>query len=770
MTGVCHRFRSAIDGAARRFGGVLFALVLLILASTSSRSEQTQQHVLMLHAYNYTFPATTIVSESIRYRLLEKSPNRLEIDADFLDLARRPDPALATLTANYLAGKYDNTKFDAVVVIGTGAIPFVIEHRDAFAKGAPVIFVGGLRTDLANLQLPTDFRGVIPEFRPEKILELALHLQPHARRVVVIGGSSKLDRPWQDATREAFDRNTQLEKTYLFDLSAEAMLSEVSRLPPDTIVIVLTAYADANGKRLIPRDVAAAISKASSAPVYGPFETFLGTGIVGGYMETYASLGETVADVTLQVLAGQIDAIEPAVRNNAGQAYRVDWRALQRWSLPPNNLPADTIVLFKEPGIWEQYSLPLSAIALVFVLQTLLVGSLLLQRRRRREAERSLMDSEARMAFAASSANIGLWQFNRKTDELWATEHCRKMLGLHAGAPLTRTSFLTAIHPEDREGVIASLRSAGHRQSLDVRVMLADDQIRWFRIRSVTHLDPDGSPSQLAGIIVDLTRQKQAEAEIALQRQQMTHLMRVSVLGELSGAIAHEINQPLTAIMSNAHAALELLKQDLPDLPEIREALKEIATEDSRAGKIIQRLRALIKKGENRFEPTDVNQIVESTINLLHSELIARGVRPQTNLARGLPRVSGDFVQLQQVLINLIVNAIDAMAGTVATARVISLLTSSLSGGTVEIRVKDNGTGVAPAARKRLFDPFYTTKDHGLGLGLSICVTIVQAHGGELTVRNDAHGGAVAIVTLPGLQQRLSENPVDNNKVVSGSN
>jgi len=159
------------------------------------------------------------------------------------------------------------------------------------------------------------------------------------------------------------------------------------------------------------------------------------------------------------------------------------------------------------------------------------------------------------------------------------------------------------------------------------------------------------------------------------------HLMRVSVLGELSGAIAHEINQPLTAIMSNAHAALEFLKQDSPDLREVREALKEIATEDGRAGKIIQRLRALMKKGEIRFEPIDLNQSVEATMNHLRSELIARGVRVDTDLARDLPWISGGLVQLQQVLMNLIVNSIDAMANTALNSRVITLSTASLSGG-----------------------------------------------------------------------------------------
>src|SRR5262249_8033221 len=213
-------------------------------------------------------------------------------------------------------------------------------------------------------------------------------------------------------------------------------------------------------------------------------------------------------------------------------------------------------------------------VALVVGVQSVLLSALLFQRRRRQEAEKSLRDSEARMTFTASSANVGLWQFNRETGEVWSTEHCRTMFGLPRGSQPTRESFLAAVHPDDRKAVIAALRSTGAPQSFDARIVLPDTEVHWYRIRSVPIADPAGTSGQLVGIVVDVTRQRTAEADAALQRQQVTHLMRVSMLGELSGAIAHEVNQPLTAIMSNAQAALRLVKQAPPDLPEGTEALK----------------------------------------------------------------------------------------------------------------------------------------------------------------------------------------------------
>jgi C4-dicarboxylate-specific signal transduction histidine kinase len=221
------------------------------------------------------------------------------------------------------------------------------------------------------------------------------------------------------------------------------------------------------------------------------------------------------------------------------------------------------------------------------------------------------------------------------------------------------------------------------------------------------------------------------------------------VLGELSGAIAHEVNQPLTAILSNAQAALYLLDRDSPNLAEIRDALQDIVQEDNRAGEVVQRLRGLLKKGESHSEPVDLNQLVDSTTTLLRSELIDRQITVKTALTAGLPTVFGDPVQLQQVLLNLIINAMDAMASTPVEQRRVTICTCETPAGAIELLVRDVGPGIKPAHGKQAFVPFYTTKDHGLGLGLTICSTIIRKHGGTINLRNDDAGGAVAEISLP---------------------
>jgi PAS domain S-box-containing protein len=415
-------------------------------------------------------------------------------------------------------------------------------------------------------------------------------------------------------------------------------------------------------------------------------------------------------------------------------------------------LPSGTRVVFKAPSLWEQhYRLVIGGLA-AFGLQTAVLAVLLVQTRKRRQAERSLQESEERIAYTATSTNTGLWHLDVSSNRGWATERCRSMLGLAPDAPFSREAILCIAHPEDRRQVEDALERAtrsGAPSEAELRIVAPGREERWVIMRVHPHVNSHDLPRRIAGIFADVTARKKAEAEVEARRAELAHLMRVSLLGELSGAIAHEINQPLASILLNAQTARLVLAAQSPDLDLVRAVIDDIEADDIRATEVIRRLRRLLRKNESQSEPVDLNGLMESTLRMLRGELVNRKIEVDIALSGDLPAAVGDPVQLQQVLLNLLMNAMDAMGETAPARRLIMVRTRSDSNGTVEAVVADRGRGIAPDEQRRLFEPFFTTKGHGLGLGLSICSSIASAHGGSLTIDNNTDGGATAVFRLP---------------------
>ena len=264
-------------------------------------------------------------------------------------------------------------------------------------------------------------------------------------------------------------------------------------------------------------------------------------------------------------------------------------------------------------------------------------------------------------------------------------------------------------------------------------------------------LSPMSSPDGecVLASVVDVSQRKQDELDAARQRDELAHLSRVAMLGELSGSLAHELNQPLAAILSNAQAAQRFLARDPPQLDRVTEILADIVSSDKRAGAVITRLRSLMRREDAMHQRIDMNEVVQEVLSLMRSDLLNRQVWVGTELALRLPAVLGDRVQLQQVLLNLVINGCDAMAG-IETQREVVVRSGSASGQNVRVSVADRGPGIPPADLERIFEPFVTTKPQGMGLGLAICRSIVKAHGGRLWAANSPEGGAMLHVELPG--------------------
>ena len=372
----------------------------------------------------------------------------------------------------------------------------------------------------------------------------------------------------------------------------------------------------------------------------------------------------------------------------------------------------------------------------------------------RDQATEALQRSEAQYRALATHIPAMTWVANtRPGGMIIISPNAEQIIGstaeeLSAGG---KEEWFARIHPDDVVTVrerYAALESRREPYDFEYRMLHRDGHWIWIHDCGTSPYERDGV-TYFAGILTDVTARKEAELEVQQQRQLLTHLTRVATLGELSGALAHELNQPLTSILSNAQAGLRLLAQEQVDLDEIRAILRDIADEDRRAGDVIRRLRALLRRGETPRQPLDVNEVTSEVLRLARSELISHGVTAAVQLTPGLPKVRADRIAVQQVLLNLIVNACDAMRLEEPPQRRLRVATAVDGEGAVRIAIVDRGAGLPADRVERLFEPFFTTKEHGLGLGLVICRSIVAAHGGNLGAAPNPDRGATFWFTLP---------------------
>jgi C4-dicarboxylate-specific signal transduction histidine kinase len=285
---------------------------------------------------------------------------------------------------------------------------------------------------------------------------------------------------------------------------------------------------------------------------------------------------------------------------------------------------------------------------------------------------------------------------------------------------------------------------------VEFRVIMPDGSVHWLHARGMAHRDADGRPVRVVGVHVDVTERRRADEALRRAQAELSHAARLTALGQLTASIAHEVNQPLTAIIANARAGLRWLAAGSLDPGELRAAWEDVAQDASRASEVIQRVRGLLRKSPTRPALLDLNAVVHEVVALVRSELLRHRVSLRTELADSLAPVRGDRVQLQQVLLNLLVNGIEAMSGVEGRPRELIVRSLTDEAGEVLVTVRDSGSGLDPRRVEAIFEPFYTTKTDGMGMGLSICRSIIESHGGRLwAVPNDEGPGATFSFTLP---------------------
>ncbi|MEO8739244.1 MAG: ATP-binding protein [Casimicrobiaceae bacterium] len=611
-----------------RLARAALATVIAILHCAAHAAETgTSQSVLILFSNGRPLPGVLAIDSTLRRVVPPAVGHPVEIFDEFLDVEHFADAIDAGTMAEFLHLKYRKLNVGVIVAAGPEALRFALGYRDRIVPNVAVVHLNVTREDLPALNVPPDVIGWTVDLDPTATLELAERLHPRATQLVIITGASGTDRALERRIRNAVaGLKKPMQVTFLAGLPTTDVLQQLHALTEDAIVYTPGYYVDGSGKVSTPRQSVDQMATASGAPIYGPYDTFIGSGVVGGYMATFEDQTQHAGATVAALLAGTAPAA--IATGSMRNTFIVDWRQIRRWGIDESALPPNSAVRFREPSVWEKYRWQIVTIALAIFLQSLLIASLLVQRQRRRKAE------------------------------------------------------------------------------------LAAQQ----------------------------------------QRVELAHALRLATVGEMTAAISHEINQPLGAILSNAEAAEMLLDSDAPSVDTLRQILADIRRDDVRASEVVRRIRALLQKQEVHREPLDINDVVRNAVGIVGAEAARREVDIAVHLAAEPLRVHGDRVQLQQLLLNLIMNAMDAMAQTPALFRRTTVSVVRKDRGRVEIAVCDAGDGIDGVAANRLFDSFFTTKPKGLGLGLSIARTIAESHGGSIQAENNPSTGVTFHVTLPEAQ------------------
>lgn len=651
---------------------------------------------------------------------------------------------------NWVRAKSRSRQFRTVVAIGYPSVELVRSLRAEVFPDAYVVYaVADFEKRPAALERSS---GIILVINPHESFELARRLMPEARYAVLWGGVTELDRNFSQSLLARLGK--QYNGLDIIDWTGEPVVEFRKRLinlRGDGFVFMLSEFADRNGRLLDARQTMAAIGPVSPLPIFGVSDLTMGEGLAGGSLISWINVGADLARITLSALRGEIKADTPPNLKNHIQTPVVDWRQLKRYGIPESRIPPGARVRYKPAPLWRDHAGTVTAAAAAIALQGILIGILLLERRRRLRSQalaRAMLSSVPGYVVMIDPGGKIL-----RTNQQFSHPHSefeKSMARLSKGANyFDALQGLTAFEPVST--AVHGLAS-GEIPDLVMEQFQSDPSGgTWFEIRG-EHLGLEPGGAVVAHL--DITARKRAEAQSTAEREALSHLDRVASLGLLAASLAHELNQPLTGMLSNAEAAEQLLSRTPPDLTEAREAVRDIASENRRATSIINKMRQLLRKQQTTLLPVNLNHAVRDVAGFLSGDAARKRVKVEMDLDEDLPPVLADLTQLQQVVLNLMTNGMQAMEGQDQDSRYLHLSTSyHPMPGVVELRVRDNGKGVHEHDPARIFEPFHTTGANGLGIGLPICRHILDSIRGRIWVENAAAGGAIFHVTIPALSQ-----------------
>jgi PAS domain S-box-containing protein len=715
----------------------------LVMGATGS-----PKRVLILDSYGRNVAPTSTVISVFRTEVSSRSAEPIDVHEASLEMARFAQLEQELPFVSFLRERFSTHKPDLVVTVGSPALTFVERHRALF-PGIPVVMAGVAEQALQSGAIPENTVVVPVSVDVKGSIEDILKVLPGPTNIQVVFGTSPIEAFWLKEFQQVSESfSSRVRFAYLNDLSFEDIRGRLAHLPPQSAVLYGMLLVDGRGTPCDPSEALKTLAEHANAPIFAVSESYLGFGIVGGRLIQERAAGAAAAEVALRILAGEpAGAIKIPLQPAPVPVY--DWRALQRWGIDESRLPSGSVIRFRAPSLWERYRwYALGGVALL-IFQCCLIVGLLVQRRRRGLAEDGLRQSERRLrlitnALPALIAHIDSEQRYRFTNAAYID-----WFGIDPREALGRT-----VREVVGEFIYRSILPYVGRVLAGEHVYHSHDTVlpggRPISIEAiyVPDLDEAGGVRGFYALAMDVTERNAARQESRRLQDELLHASRITTTGELAGTLAHEINQPLAAIMSNAQAARRFLDSPTPDLDEVREILQDIVAEDARAGEVINRLRAFLKKARTELEPVDLNAVFGEVAGFVRSDAVVRDAALSLELDPALPKVIGDRIQLQQVALNLVLNAFDAVDAQPRGERRV-LLRTGRQDGIVHAAVCDSGKGLPTGESENLFKPFYTTKPKGLGMGLSISRSIIGRHQGRIWAERLPDGGACFRFCLP---------------------
>ncbi len=725
---------------------LLFAAVGPLAPRGAADEPTPPKRVLLLLPFEASRPGSVAILRGIEQGLKASFSGAVDVATENVGpIPPEPENYPAKID-DWIAYKYSRVKFDAIVAVTFPPSLLAKELRDRFWPEATLLLVLIDEERWANPGAIPRSTRVLLALDNKETVRSALQMLPDTRRVVLLGGASQRDKRTNgEIVKSIREIKPDLKIVEATGLSVEEAKERIASLPVRTIIVMGSFLFEPNGQRLDIPQLVEEFYPVANAPLFADSDMAMGKGIVGGNILSVQGAAEVVGEQLGQLLKGA-DPDSLPVRE-VKNSYIVDWRQLKRWGISERRLPLGTKILYRQPTAWEQYGRYIVALLSVLIVLLLLVAFLLLERQRRKKEEdlnSAMLESLPGMALLVNRKGEIL-----RTNQIEHEDAAIEDAGLDGARPgLKYSEYLRKLAgQEDGFAGAAGIEQviAGERAGATAELPLSAEG-RWIEVRALQ------LPNQQSGSLVvhlDITQRKQTELERTRSRSEIYHLNRVAAMGQLAASLAHELSQPLAAIMSNAEAAQRFAGRANPDMVEIREALDDITRDDKRARGVIQGMRAMLKKQSVVVEPVDLNEIATSVVQMIRNEATLRGMRIELALVPSAVMVKGDQIALQQVVLNLAGNGLDAMMETPTERRLTLRTTIEQVARVGAIWVEDTSPGVSPEVREKLFQPFFTTKTTGLGMGLSICQSIVESLSGRIDLKNRPGKGATFFVELP---------------------